>query len=169
MAWGWLDSAIPEVTHRGHSSSNESRFFLPFFQQPWELGTMNGFLVLQRKKLRPKCIYHTLGSEHGALQPQSLTSSRSSTEARRICLHLCTSTLWNCFCRARISAHSVAVWGNLLEGRQGLSGAVVSPDLPEFPSPAGHLLTPWPGPDCARTRRCGPSSPGTRGGKRAGH
>lgn len=50
------------------------------------------------------------------LQPLWLprTSSRSSTDARRICLHLCTSTLWKCFCRAKISAHSVAVWGNLL-------------------------------------------------------
>lgn len=68
---------------------------------------------------------------------QGRTSSRSSTEARRICRHLCTSTLWNCFCRARISAHSAAVCGNLLRGVQGLSGALASSNLPKLLTPSG--------------------------------
>lgn len=168
MARAWLDSAMPAVRHRGHSSSAESQFFLPSFWQPWELGTVNGFLVAQGEKLRPKGICPTLGPKHRAPQPQRRTSSRSSTDARRICLHLCTSALWNCFCRARISAHSVAVCGNLLHGVQGLSAAAL-PNLPNFPTPSGRPLTPWPGPDCARPRRCGLPSPKTRGGKRGGH
>lgn len=77
------------------------------------------------------------------------TSSRSSTEARRICLHLCTSTLWNCFCRARISAHSVAVWGNLLWGRQGPGGVLASPTPTQAPNPLGLPTHPL-----ARARLC---------------
>lgn len=80
-------------------------------------------------------IWHPLAFEHRIPQPQSRTSSRSSTEARRICLHLCTSTLWNCFCRARISAHSVAVWGNLLWVMQGLSRALAPPTFPSSRPP----------------------------------
>lgn len=109
---GWIQPCLRSDT-RGYFSWDEGQFFLRFVQQPRELGTMNGFLILRRKKLRPRCVCHMVGSDHRALRPQSRTSSRSSTEALRICLHLCTSTLWNCFCRARISAHSVAVWGNL--------------------------------------------------------
>ena len=73
---------------------------------------------------------HIFGFECRVPEPQGHTSSRSSTEARRICLHLCTSALWNCFCRARTSAHSAAVWGNLLCGVQSLSRALASRNLP---------------------------------------
>lgn len=129
---------------------------------------MNGFSHLTKKGSEARVPMPHLGVCMQDPAAQSRTSSRSSTEARRICLHLCTSTLWNCFCRARISAHSVAVWGNLLWRIQGLSGIWASPDLPKLPAPWGYPLTPWPRPDCARTRKCGLSSPGTRGGKRGG-
>lgn len=98
---------------------------------------MNDFPNIQRKKLRPRCLCHTLGSEHRAPQPQSHTSSKSSTDARRICLHLCTSTLWNCFCSARISAHSVAVWGNLLWGGAGPEWGAGLARPAQVPSPLG--------------------------------
>lgn len=68
------------------------------------------------------------------------TSSRSSTEALRICFHFCTSTPWNRFCSSRISAHSDAVWGSFLprrsrkalvgRGSQAVSLTQLNPGLP---------------------------------------
>lgn len=58
--------------------------------------------------------------------------------------------------------------GELAVGGTGPEWSFGLPPPAQLPTPSGYPLTPWPGPDCARTRRCGLSSPGTRGGKKGG-